>query len=450
MRKKEAIIYISKTVFDNWDIPSTNDKRGVNSVFSDNVFAIIHHLVVRLNIPQQAAMQQLERRKLIQEEVCSQATRSKRISGIRDDKNKKNNRKGFKNLIINDEGYSFHRIVPHETESYDIFIFQGDSRAVVKPNKLSKLNNPRKISKLNIPKKSSKSNTSKKLSTVKQAIKDWLSTNENEVHTLKSFLALDVVSTFNILIPYFPNRAIKGDGKETNIFEKYEGIKNKHELMPDIFKENKGNNAKQPVASDEIKAVLVHFPYQNTNIGSNTQLNYLSAIWLTCHKTRLNYLLYFKDENKIKNESKYSILIRRTSKSLIVNLTQTIGTGRRTAKILLKATVQLPTVTPKKSSPSINELPISSIGCVIDIDVSDHELCCPFENHVKGISPQDAAQHIGKWLKWINRYANLDGEFYNYYHQLSPSDVAKYNAMAEFKQNPFTVFPSNPIVLPLI
>tara|TARA_R110001592_G_scaffold204892_2_gene455199 strand:+ start:5553 stop:6887 length:1335 start_codon:yes stop_codon:yes gene_type:complete len=441
MRKKEAIIYISKSVANNWQIPSTSDNRGVNAVYSDNVFAIIFHLIVRLNLSQQAALQQLERRKLIEVQVCSQATRSKRISGI-----KKDNGEGFKNLVINDEGYSFHRVVPHETESYDIYKFQGDSKAAVKPKKFSKFNNPKKISKLNIPKESKES---KELCTVNKAIKDWLSANENEVHILKSFLALDDVSTFNILIPYFPNRAIKRGREEIDIFEKLESIKNKHELMPDILKENKDNNNQHPVPSDEIKAILVHFPYQNKEVGSDAKLNYLTAFWLTCHKTRLNYLLYFKEKKKLDADNRYSILLKRTNKSLIVNITQTKGTGRRAVPTRLKATIKLPTLTPKAPFLSIDELEVNSKGYVIDIDVSDCGLTFPFEEYVGGIATGNAAQRLGEWFNWINRYTNLEDKLYSYYHQLSPSEVTKYNAMPEFKQNPFTVFKRNPFVLPL-
>lgn len=440
MRKKEAIIYISKSVLNSWQIPSTSDKRGVNAVYSDNVFAIIHHLIERLNLSQQAALQQLERRKLIEMEVWSQATRSKRISGIKKDKIKKNNRKGFKNLVINDEGYSFHRTTPHDTESYNIFRFQGDSKGIVKPNK---------ISKLNIPKESSKPNESKKLNTVNKEIKDWLSTNKNEVHILKSFLALDDVSTFNILIPYFPSRAIKRGEKKANIFEKHEIIKIKHEPMPDTLKENKDNSVLQSVGSNEIKAVLVHFPYQNKGVESNEQLNYLTAFWLTCHKTRLNYLLYFKENKKLDADNTYSILLKRTDKSLIVNLTQTYGTGRREVDTSFKATIKLPIMTPKASSLSIDELEVNSKGYVIDVDVLGYGLTFPFKRCVGGIVTGNAVQKLGEWFNWINRYANLEDELYSYYHQLSPSEVDKYNAMPEFKHKPFTVFKRNPFVLPL-
>lgn len=440
MRKKEAIIYISKSVANSWQIPSTSDKRGVNAVYSDNVFAIIFHLIVRLNLSQQAALQQLERRKLIEMEVWSQATRSKRISGIKKDKIKKNNRKGFKNLVINDEGYSFHRTIPHDTESYNIFVFQGDSKEIVKPNK---------ISKLNIPKESSEANESKKLNTVNKAIKDWLSTNKNEVHILKSFLALDDVSTFNILIPHFPSRAIKRGEKKANIFEKHEIIKIKQEPMPDILNKKKDNSAQQFVASNEIKAVLVHFPYQNKGVGSDGEFNYLTAFWLTCHKTKLNYLLYFKEKKKLDANNTYSISLKRTSKSLIVNITQTKGTGRRSAPTQLKTTIKLPTMSPKTSSLSIDELEVNSKETVIDVDVSNYKLALPFERYVGGITTENVARHLGKWLNWINRYANLEDELYSYYHQLSPSEVTKYNAMPEFKKNPFTVFKRNAFVLPL-
>lgn len=432
MRKKEAIVYISKSVVNSWKIPATSDKRGVNAVYSDNVFAIIFHLIVRLNISQQAALQQLERRKLIKMEVCSQATRSKRISGIKKDKIKKNNKKGFKNLIINDEGYSFHRIAPQDTESYNIFKFQGDSKVVVKPNKSSKIK------------------TLKKLSIKNQAIKDWLSSHKKEIFNLKLFLALDVISTFNILIPFLPYRAIAKKGKGiTDSFEKLNNTKGKQQLMPKPLNDSTHNDV-QSKSNDEIKAVLVHFSYKNINVPNNTEPSYLTAFWLTCHNTRLNYLIYFNENNKLDSGSRYSILLKRTSKSLIVNLTQTKGTGRREGKTFFKATIKLPTTTPQGSFLSIDELEVNSKGYAIEVDVTDYDLTFPFEGYREGISTISVVQSLGKWLNWINRYANLESELYSYYHQLSPSEVTKYNAMPEFKQNPFTVFPSNPFVLPLI
>lgn len=432
MRKKEAIVYISKSVIDNWQVPFASDKRGVNAVYSDNVFAIIYHLIVRLNISQQAALQQLERRKLVEMEVWSQATRSKRISKIKKDRNKKNNRKGFKNLVISEEGYSFQRTITHDTESYNIYNFQGDSRPIIKNSKL--------------PKAKAKA----KAKTINQMIEEWLSTNEKDVFTLKSFLALDNVSTFNMLIPFFPNHTIPQKSKEkiTDVFEKLNGIKDKHTLIPKP-PENSAYSDVRSKQNDGIKAVLIHFPYQNTDIANNTKLNYLSAFWLTCHKTRLNYLLYFKEKKRLDSDNRYSISLRRTNKSLIVNVKQTKGTGRRVVETQLKATIKLPTITPEESTISIDKLEVNSKGYVIDVDVSNYDLTFPFEEYVGGIATGNVAQHLGKWFNWINRYANLEDELYSYYHQLPPSEVTKYNSMAEFKDNPFTVFKRNPFVLPL-
>jgi hypothetical protein len=428
MRKKDAIVYISQSVIDNWQVPSPSNNRGVNAVYSDNVFAIIYHLTLRLNISQQAAVQQLEHRKLIEEEVCSQATRSKRVSGIKKDKN---NRKGFKNLVIDDEGYSFHRTAPHETKIYDIYKFQGDNKVIVKPNRLFK------------------ANTAKRLNIKYPAIQSWLSNHANEVHTLKSFLKVDDIYIFNVLIPYFQHRENKRKEKIIDKIAKLESIKNKETLMPKFANESISNNIR-PKPNDEIKSVLVHFPYKNLDTSKNTVPSYLTAFWLTCHKTRLNYLLYLKENNRLCSGSRFSMQLKRTNKSLIVNLIQTKGTGRREGKTFFKATIKLPTTTSQGTFLSIDELEINSKGYAIEVDITDYGLTFPFEGYGEGISTISVVQSLGKWFKWINRYTNLENELYSYYHQLSPSDVTKFNAMPEFKQNPFTVFPSNPFVLPLI
>ena len=426
MRKKEAIIYISKSVVDNWKIPVTNDKRGVNAVYSDNVFAIIYHLIMRLNISQQAALQQLERRKLVEMEVWSQATRSKRISKIKKDRNKKNNRKGFKNLVINEEGYSFQRTITNDTESYEIYKFQGDNKPIVKINKPIKIN------------------------TATQVIKNWLSIHTKEIHTLNSFLQLGDDSIFNILIPHLPYSAIKRGAKEVDNFEKLERVKNKHKLMPKPSQKNSYIDQQPEIKlTNEIRAIVIDFPYQSTDTSGELQENHLSAVWLTCYKTKLNYLLYFEGTEKLNSKNEYSALLKRTNKSLIINVTQTSGTGRRNREISFKAMISLPTIAPKKLSPSIDGLPINSIGCIINVDVLNLSLSFPFDKNVSGISAKEATQNLGKWFNWINRYANLEDELYSYYHQLSPSEVTKYNAMPEFKDNPFTVFKRNPFVLPL-
>jgi hypothetical protein len=192
----------------------------------------------------------------------------------------------------------------------------------------------------------------------------------------------------------------------------------------------------EPKRNDGIKAVLVHFPYKNLDTSDNTEPSYLTAFWLTCHKARLNYLLYFKENNKLDSDSRYSILLKRTSKSLIVNLTQTKGTGRREGKTFFKATIKLPTTPSQGTFLSIDELEVNSTGYTIEVDVTDYGLSFPFEKYREGISTISVVQSLGKWFNWINRYANLENELYSYYHQLSPSEVTKYNAMPEFKKKP--------------